>query len=169
MTQLDILWNGKEISLLNIYFPNGGPRADGTEMLSYKLDFYEKYRNHINGLRNNGKLIISTGDFNICHEAIDIARPKENKNSIGFLPIERAEMDKLVNDHYVDVFRHFNPELKDKYTRRSYRAGARQRNLGRRLDYFRVSDTLLPFISKVQHQEAVEGSDHCPILLEMHE
>jgi exodeoxyribonuclease-3 len=123
----------------------------------------------MNELRNTGKLIISTGDFNICHKAIDIARPEENKNSIGFLPIERAEMDKLVTEQYVDVFRHFHPEIKDKYTRRSYRTGARQRNVGRRLDYFRVSDEVLPFVVKVAHQEEIAGSDHCPILLEIHE
>jgi exodeoxyribonuclease-3 len=167
MTQLDFHWNRKDISLLNIYFPNGGTRADGTEMLDYKLDFYEKYRQYMNELRNAGKLVISTGDFNICHEAIDIARPEENKNSIGFLPIERAEMDKLVADHYVDVFRHFNPETKNKYTRRSYRAGARPRNVGRRLDYFRVNEDVLPFVAKAEHQETVEGSDHCPIILEL--
>jgi exodeoxyribonuclease-3 len=136
-------------------------------MLTYKLHFYEYYRKYINTLQNEGKLVISTGDFNICHEAIDIARPEENKNSIGFLPIERAEMDKLVTDKYVDVFRHFNPNVKDKYTRRSYRSAAKERNVGRRLDYFRVSEALLPLIKKVEHQENIQGSDHCPILLEL--
>jgi exodeoxyribonuclease-3 len=82
MTQLDVRWNEKEISLLNIYFPNGGTRADGTEMLSYKLDFYDTYRHYMNELRNAGKRVISTGDFNICHQAIDIARPEANKDSI---------------------------------------------------------------------------------------
>jgi exodeoxyribonuclease-3 len=121
----------------------------------------------MNQLQQGGKLVISTGDFNICHEAIDIARPEENKNSIGFLPIERAEMDKLVADKYVDVFRHFSPEARDKYTWRSYRAGARQRNVGRRLDYFRVSEHVLPLVREIEHQENVQGSDHCPILLSL--
>jgi len=154
-------------TLLNIYFPNGGAKADGTEMLSYKLDFYEKFIHYINTLRANWENIITTGDFNICHHPIDIARPEENKNSIWFLPIERAELDKLQSNWYIDVFRHFNPDLKDKYTRRSYRAWARPRNVWRRLDYFRVSENILPFVSKVKHQEQVMWSDHCPISLEL--
>ncbi|MDR0861092.1 MAG: endonuclease/exonuclease/phosphatase family protein [Candidatus Peribacteria bacterium] len=81
-TQLNFAYGNEEIALINCYFPNGGPRADGTEMLPYKLDFYEKFRSYMNELRNAGKLVISTGDFNICHEPIDIARPEENKNSI---------------------------------------------------------------------------------------
>ena len=116
-------------TLLNVYFPNGGERADGTEMLSYKLEFYKHFIHYINTLRDKGEKVITCGDFNICHREIDIARPKENANSIGFLPIERAELDTLEANGYVDVFRHFNPELKDQYTRRSFRAGARPRNV----------------------------------------
>ena len=167
MTQLNFRLKGKEFALLNIYFPNGGTRADGTEMLTYKLDFYQQYRSYMGMLRKQGKLVISTGDFNICHQAIDIARPEENKNSIGFLPIERAEMDTLVKEGYVDVFRALYPEMKDKYTWRSYRAGAKERNVGRRLDYFWVSEEVLPLVSGIEHQEKVQGSDHCPIMLEL--
>ena len=116
-------------TLLNIYFPNGGERSDGTEMLSYKLEFYQHFLHYINKLRDAGERVITCGDFNICHRAIDIARPEENKNSIGFLPIERAEMDGLEKHGYVDVFRHFYPELTDHYTWWSYRAGARMRNV----------------------------------------
>lgn len=72
----------QDFTLLNIYFPNGGEKADGTEMLSYKLAFYERYRNYILDLRDKGEKVITTGDFNICHHPIDIARPDENKNSI---------------------------------------------------------------------------------------
>ncbi|MCF7834521.1 exodeoxyribonuclease III [Candidatus Gracilibacteria bacterium] len=158
---------GQGFTLLNIYFPNGNNRSDGTEMLSYKLKFYEHFIHYINTLRSNGEDIITTGDFNICHRPIDIARPKENENSIGFLPIERAEMDKLLENGYTDVFRHFNPDLSDQYTRWSYRAGARPRNVGRRLDYFRVSQNIIPMIKNIIHQTSVEGSDHCPISLEL--
>ena len=157
----------KDFTLLNIYFPNGGEKADGTEMLSYKLEFYEKYRNYIWDLRDKGEKVITTGDFNICHNPIDIARPKENENSIGFLPIERAEMDKLQSDDFVDAFRYFNPDLIDHYTWWSYRAGARPRNVGRRLDYFRVDKDLLPQIHSVSHYTDVLGSDHCPISLDI--
>ena len=91
-------------------------------MLSYKLKFYEHFIDYINRLRDKGEKIITCGDFNICHKEIDIARPKENENSIGFLPVERAEMDKLVSNGYVDVFRHYYPTLVDQYTWWSYRA-----------------------------------------------
>lgn len=158
---------GFDFTLLNLYFPNGGTKADGTEMLSYKLDFYEKFIDYINKLRNNWENIITTWDFNICHREIDIARPEENKNSIWFLPIERAELDKLQNNWYTDVFRHFNPNLKDSYTWWSYRAWARPRNVWRRLDYFRVSDEVLSKIKRIEHQDQVMWSDHCPISLEI--
>ncbi len=157
----------EDFTLLNIYFPNWWERADGTEMLSYKLKFYEHFINYSNKLRNNGERVISCGDFNICHHPIDIARPEENKNSIWFLPIERAEMDKLEQNWYVDVFRYFNPDLKDQYTWWSYRAWARPRNVWWRLDYFRVDKTLLPNIKKITHATSVEWSDHCPIVLEI--
>ena len=157
----------QDFTLLNIYFPNGWERADGTEMLSYKLEFYEHLIHYINQLRDAWEKIIVTWDFNICHKEIDIARPKENENSIWFLPIERAEMDKLQENWYVDVFRQFNPELIDQYTWWSYRAGARPRNVWRRLDYFWVSKDMLPLISGMQHQVLIEWSDHCPISLEL--
>ena len=157
----------KSFTLLNLYFPNGWPRADGTEMLTYKLDFYTKFIAYINNLRDNWENIITTWDFNVCHRSIDISRPKENKNSIWFLPIERAELDKLEENWYTDVFRKINPELVDHYTRRSYRAWARQRNIGRRLDYFRVSENIIPRIKKIEHQDQILWSDHCPISLEI--
>lgn len=167
LTQLNFTYNDQEIALLNFYFPNGGPRADGTPMLPSKLKFYEKYIAYIKELEKAEKLVISTGDFNVCHHPIDIARPEANKDSIGFLPIERAEMDKLENEHFIDVFRHFNPTLADQYTWRSYRGGARERNVWWRLDYFRVSEKILPLVKSITHQTQVQGSDHCPIMLEI--
>ena len=167
MTQLNFVYQGQEIALINGYFPNGNPRADWTEMLPYKLAFYEQFRMYINVLKAEGKMIIATGDFNICHHPIDIARPEANKNSIGFLPIERAEMDKLKADGYVDVFRWLNPELREKYTRWSYRSGAKERNVWWRLDYFRVAEKVLDWVEWMGHQEEIEGSDHCPIWLKL--
>ncbi len=157
----------QNFTLLNIYFPNGGERADGTEMLSYKLEFYEHFIHYINKLKANGEKVITCGDFNVCHHPIDIARPKENANSIGFLPIERAEMDKLEANGYIDTFRYFNPELADQYTWWSYRANARHNNVWRRLDYFRVSQDIVSDIQKITHATSVEWSDHCPIVLEL--
>lgn len=153
--------------LFNIYFPNGGDRADGTEMLSYKLKFYEEYQKEIKRLTALGKKVLTTWDFNICHREIDIARPKENANSIGFLPIERAEMDKMETAGMIDVFRLQNPELKDHYTWWSYRAGARPRNVGWRIDYFWVTENCKAHLGKMMHYDQVLGSDHCPIGLEV--
>ena len=167
VTKIAFKYEEKIVHLLNVYFPNGWDRADGTEMLSYKLDFYEKMRQYVQWIRDEWAEVIICGDFNICHTEIDIARPKENENSIWFLPIERAEMDKLENDGFVDVFRKLNPELKDQYTWWSYRGWARERNVGRRLDYFWVSPELFDEVKNMQHQTNVQWSDHCPIKLEL--
>ena len=167
VTEIIFKNNDNEIVLLNIYFPNGWTRADWTEMLTYKLNFYEQVIKYINSYRENWKEIIVTWDFNICHEAIDIARPEENANSIWFLPIERAEMDKLNENWYIDVFRFLNPELANKYTWWSYRAWARPRNVWRRLDYFRVSEWIIWKIQDMQHLDKILWSDHCPINLSL--
>ena len=167
VTEIAFRYGDKVLHLLNVYFPNGWDRADWTEMLSYKLDFYEKMRQYVQWIRDEWAEVIICGDFNICHTEIDIARPKENENSIWFLPIERAEMDKLEDDGLIDVFRRLNPNLKDQYTWWSYRGWARERNVGRRLDYFWVSPELFDEVKNMQHQTNVQWSDHCPIKLEL--
>ena len=154
--------------IINCYFPNGWTRADGTEMLTYKLSFYETMAAYIQSCQDNGFQVIVTGDFNICHQEIDIARPKENQNSIGFLPIEREKIWRLMEScKLVDVFRTCYPDLVDKYTRRSYRAGARQRNVWRRLDYFVISDTLFDKVVSCEQYDQTLGSDHCPVVMEI--
>lgn len=152
--------------LLNVYFPNGQERADGTEMLTYKLRFYDELIDYIQGKRKQGHKIIVVGDFNICHTEIDIARPKENQNSIGFLPEERAKIGQFMKDcGLVDVFRHLYPDQTDQYTWRSYRAWARPRNVGRRLDYAMLSDDLVGRVLSYRHRQDIMGSDHCPVEL----
>jgi len=165
VTELRFIDKWKEVVLLNIYFPNWWTRADGQEMLSYKLWFYDNYLYYIQQLELEWKLVISCGDFNICHKEIDIARPDANKNSIWFLPIEREKIWTVFDSGFVDVFRKFYPDLLDQYTRWSYRAGARPRNVWRRLDYFVVSENLLDNIIWIDHLTDVMGSDHCPIRL----
>ena len=165
VTEIVFRYGEKVVHLLNVYFPNGWDRADGTEMLSYKLDFYEKMRQYAQWIRDEWAEVIICGDFNICHTEIDIARPKENENSIWFLPIERAEMDKLEKDGLVDVFRKLNPGLKDQYTWWSYRGWAREKNVGRRLDYFWISPILFNNVQLMEHQVNIWWSDHCPIVL----
>lgn len=167
VSELTFEYKNKKIWLINCYFPNGWSRADGTEMLTYKLDFYEKMREYIKNLISQGTTPIVCGDFNICHKEIDIARPKENENSIWFLPIERAEMDKLENDGLIDIYRHFYPDTKNKYTWWSYRAGARPRNIGWRLDYFWSLPEIVEYIKSVDQLDQILGSDHCPIELNL--
>ncbi len=156
-----------EFTLLNAYFPNGNPRANGDAMLPYKLDFYKRFLDYMEGLRAGGEKVIACGDFNVCHKEIDIARPKENKNSIGFLPIERAWLDDYVGHGYVDLFRHFNPDETGHYTWWTYRGGARERNVGWRIDYCFVSPDLVDNVVNFEHQTRVMGSDHCPVMVEL--
>lgn len=165
VTEICFSHKNQNINLINVYFPNWWTRTDWTEMLTYKLDFYEKMRQYFQSIRDNGHQVICCGDFNICHTEIDIARPKENENSIWFLPIERAEMDKLVQDWMIDSFRALNPWLTEQYTWWSYRWWARANNVWRRLDYFRVSPIIFENIQNVSHQTNIIWSDHCPIIL----
>lgn len=152
---------GKTV-LMNIYFPNGG---GGPERLAFKLKYYEHFLNYINELRKSGYEVIFCGDVNTAHTEIDLARPKENVDNTGFLPIERAWLDGVVKAGYTDVFRHFNPGLKEKYTYWDMKTFARDRNVGWRIDYFFVSPITLEHVEKARILDSVMGSDHCPIEL----
>ncbi len=154
----------KDFIILNIYFPNGG---GGPERLKYKLEFYDAFLKFIDKLqKSEGKGIIFCGDVNTAHEAIDLARPKENEKNTGFLPEERAWLDEVVNHGYVDVFRHFYPNKKEAYTYWDMKTFARNRNVGWRIDYFFASSNMLPSIKSVKILSDVYGSDHCPIILD---
>ena len=147
----------------NIYFPNG--QKDETR-LQYKLGFYEAFLDYAQSLRKQ-KPIVACGDFNTAHKPIDLARPKENEHVSGFLPIERAWMDRFVGHGYVDAFRHVHAGLPDAYTWWSFRMNARKRNVGWRIDYFFVSDELRDAIADAWIEPDVRGSDHCPVGLEL--
>lgn len=157
----------EDFVIINGYYPNGGTRADGTEMVTYKLEFYDHIIKHANDLVAQGKNVILTGDLNIVHTEIDIARPKENQNSIGFLPIERAKVSELLENGYIDTFRHLYPEQIDTYSWWSYRGWARPRNVGWRIDYFVVNKDFIEKVEDMQYMTDVMGSDHCPIMLEL--
>lgn len=148
---------------LNIYFPNG---KSGPVRLKYKLDFYDAALAHFEKLKKAGKKLIITGDYNTAHSEIDLARPKENEEISGFLPVERAWLDKLVVHGYVDCFREFN-QNPDHYTWWSQRSGARERNVGWRIDYFFITANLRPRLKNCYHLDKVLGSDHCPVVLEL--
>lgn len=145
--------------LMNIYFPNG--KKDGVR-LKYKMDFYDVFLDFADRLKAEGKRLVICGDFNTAHREIDLARPKANGNVSGFLPEERSWIDKFITHGYVDAFRQFNEEP-DQYTWWDFKTGARARNVGWRLDYFFVSDNLLPSITEVFIMPEVMGSDHCPV------
>lgn len=147
----------------NIYFPNG---QSGEGRLQYKLGFYDAFLEHAEALRKH-KPIVVCGDFNTAHHPIDIARPKENEGTSGFLPIERAWMDKLVAHGYADTFRLKHPGEADQYSWWSYRFKARERNVGWRIDYFFVSEELVPAVKDAWIEMDQLGSDHCPVWLEL--
>jgi exodeoxyribonuclease-3 len=147
----------------NIYFPNG---KSSPERLQYKLDFYDAALQHFNNLVAEGKKLLISGDYNTAHHPIDLARPKQNEDVSGFLPIERKWMDQLVDHGYSDCFRMFNKDP-DHYSWWSYRSGARQRNVGWRIDYFFCSENIVDQIEDCYYLPKVMGSDHCPIVLKL--
>lgn len=146
----------EDFLLYNIYFPNG---KMSEERLKYKLDFYDAFLEDVNHERGLGHNIIVCGDFNTAHKEIDLARPRENSNVSGFLPVERAWIDTFIENGYVDTFRVFNKEP-GQYTWWSYRTRARERNVGWRLDYFFVNREFLGNVRKSWILSDVMGSDH---------
>ncbi|HRT40019.1 MAG TPA: exodeoxyribonuclease III [Candidatus Woesebacteria bacterium] len=152
-----------KFTLLNVYFPNG--KKDRGRLM-YKLEFYEYFLQYINKLRDQGEKIVFCGDVNTAHREIDLARPKENENISGFLEIERKWLDKLEQNGYIDTYRWLHPQ-EIGYSWWSPRSGARKRNIGWRIDYFFVSDNLKNQIKKAFILPEVQGSDHCPIGVEL--
>jgi exodeoxyribonuclease-3 len=155
----------KNFILFNIYFPNG---QMSEERLQYKLDFYQAFFDHADRLRDQGRSLIITGDFNTAHNEIDLKNPKPNSKRSGFLPIERQVLDKIVANGYVDTFRHFNPETV-KYSWWSYRFNARANNAGWRIDYFFATQDIIDkgWITNTFIDNDIHGSDHCPVGLEL--
>jgi exodeoxyribonuclease III len=149
--------------LFNIYFPNG---KRSPERLQFKMDFYDSFLEYINELKDKGRNIVVCGDLNTAHKEIDIARPKENEKISGFLPEERAWVDKFLSQGYVDTFREFNKNP-DQYSWWSYRTKARERNVGWRLDYFFVNKEFMGHVKSSHILSDVMGSDHAPIGLDL--
>jgi len=150
--------------LINCYFPNAGVSP---ERLEYKLEFYDAFLKFINKLKEEGRNVIFTGDVNTAHNAIDLARPKANENNTGFLPIERAWLDSVVNNGFIDIFRSLNPDKKDVYTYWDMKTRARDRNVGWRIDYFFTNQSFMKNIKSFKTLSDYEGSDHCPIMIEI--
>jgi len=147
--------------LFNIYFPNG---QRGQERLDFKLSFYSRLLELCDELHSKGEKIIITGDFNTSHKDIDLRNPRENEKNSGFLPEERAWIDRFLEHGFVDIYRNLYPE-KVQYTWWAYRLNARPRNIGWRLDYFLVTEELVKKVQEVKIHDDILGSDHCPVTL----
>lgn len=145
--------------LINVYTPNA---QDELRRLEYRLAWDQAFRHHAATLAL-AKPVLFCGDLNVAHQEIDIARPKENRRSPGFSDEERESFGKLLDAGFSDSFRHLHPDTAEAYSWWSYRAGARQRNIGWRIDYFGISNALLPRLSAATILPQVLGSDHCPV------
>lgn len=150
-------------SVVNVYMPSG---SSGEERQGFKFQWLDDFYEYIQELRKEFPNLVVCGDYNICHRAIDIHNPKSNAKSSGFLPEERAWMEKFFSNGFCDAFRYFNQEPHN-YTWWSYRAGARKKNLGWRIDYHSVTDPLVPKLSRAVILKDAMHSDHCPVLLEL--
>ena len=160
-----LLTEHENFLLYNIYFPNG---QKDDERLQYKLDFYDDLLPIINEQVESGNNVVVTGDWNTAHHPIDLARPKQNVNTSGFMPIEREKLDMYVENGWIDTFRLFHPEG-DRYSWWTYRFGARERNVGWRIDYFFVNEGFVDNVEDADIHDEVMGSDHCPVSLELSE
>jgi exodeoxyribonuclease-3 len=149
--------------LLNIYFPNG---QKSQQRVEFKLDYYEAFFKLIKDLERSGKMIIICGDVNTAHTEIDLARPKENSKTSGFLPSERAFLDKLINNGYIDTFRHLNKEPNN-YTWWDQKSKARERNVGWRIDYFFIDKPHIKNLINAGIMSDVIGSDHAPVFIDI--
>lgn len=158
MTQVD------DLDIYNVYFPKGDP---DTPRLQYKLDFYDAFLRHINAETQRGRNVVFCGDVNTAHTEIDLARPKQNQKTSGFLPEERAHLDEWVRNGWVDTYRHLYPGKTDVYSWWTMRAGARERNVGWRIDYVFIHESLLPRLRKAGIDSDVMGSDHCPVWVDL--
>ena len=153
----------KDFSVMSVYFPSG---SSGDLRQEFKFKFLDLFATYIHDLRNKIPNLIICGDFNICHKPIDIHNPVRNKNTSGFLPEERDWMDKFIESGFTDVFRIENKEPHN-YTWWSYRANARAKNLGWRIDYIMINKTIISKYKRSVILSKAKHSDHCPVLLEI--
>lgn len=152
-----------EFILFGVYFPSG---TSGEHRIDYKLRFYDALMDYINTKKSEGKNIIIAGDLNTAHKEIDLARPKENVKTSGFLPVEREKLDKLFTNGYIDTFRVFN-NLPNNYTWWSMRGAAKVNNIGWRIDYIIINDGLRANLLGAEIYPSITGSDHCPLSIKL--
>ncbi len=155
-----------DLTVVSAYFPNS---QEAGASIDYKLRFCDAILARCDSLRAKGRHVVVSGDYNIAHKAIDLARPDQNEGNPGYLPAERAWMDRFTGAGYIDSLRRFDPSP-GLYTWWTYRvSGARERNVGWRLDYHCVDPGLAPELKGAAIHPAVLGSDHCPVSIELRE
>ncbi|HAN30874.1 MAG TPA: exodeoxyribonuclease III, partial [Myxococcales bacterium] len=156
-----------DLLLVNGYFPNGSGRNRDHSRVPYKLGFYRALFDALATERAAGRPILVMGDFNTAHREIDLARPKSNRKTSGFLDIEREELERWLRSGWTDTFRHIHGDVVGAYTWWSQRGNCRQRNVGWRIDYVLASPSALPLLEDAFIWPEVMGSDHCPIGLDL--
>ncbi len=149
-----------------VYFPKGSGRLRDNSRVPYKLAFYRRLFERLERLRRGGRRLLVMGDFNTAHSELDLARPRQNRETSGFLPEERAELERWLRAGWVDSFRHFEPGG-GHYSWWSQRRGVRARNVGWRIDYVLTSPAALRFVRRAFIQPEIRGSDHCPVGVEV--
>lgn len=151
-------------TLITAYFPNAGR---GEDRMRYKLEFFDAFLAHCDALRAAGRSVVFMGDLNVAHHEIDLARPEEALKGTGFLPIEREQVDKIIEHGYVDTFRAHHPGERDAYTFWDPWRDRRARNIGWRIDYVFVSDDIASNVTSAFIEPQVMSSDHCPVGIEL--
>ena len=151
-----------DYSIMSLYLPSGTNDA----RLDFKLNYMDEFQEYVNDLKKTIPNLVICGDYNICHEAIDIHNPVANKNSSGFLPIEREWIGNFINSGFIDSFRYLNKESHH-YTWWSYRANSRANNKGWRIDYHMISKPLQENIKRAVILPDAKHSDHCPLMVEL--
>ncbi len=149
--------------VVNGYFPNGNGKERDNSRIPYKLDFYRHVFDMFAPQFAAGEPVLVMGDFNTAHRDIDLARPKDNRETSGFRPEEREELDRWLRAGWVDTFRHFHPDQVGAYSWWSQRFGVRAKNVGWRIDYVLASPGAVGYLKDAFIWPDVTGSDHCPI------
>ncbi|MCA8938366.1 MAG: exodeoxyribonuclease III [Planctomycetes bacterium] len=156
-----------KLTVASIYFPNGSGKDRDNSRVGYKLDFTRRIFEEAQSEVQAGQRVVVLGDYNTAHFEIDLARPKENRKTSGFLPEECECLSEILAQGWVDTFRHLHPAAADHYTWWSQRGGARERNVGWRIDYAYLDQASLGFLKAAAIHPDVRGSDHCPISIEL--
>ncbi len=151
-----------KLTVANIYFPNGSGKERDNSRVPYKIKFYRRLHKVLADEAEQGQRVLVMGDFNTAHAENDLARPKENQKTSGFLPEERSEFSRWLAEGYIDTYRHFDAS-EGKYSWWSQRFGVRAKNIGWRIDYVLAHQSAMPFVKSAFIEPGTFGSDHCPV------